>query len=146
MRAVVDTNIIIRAVIKPAGTVGPVLGRLRDGDYTAVYSGSILDELVAKLALPRIAKKYQLSQGDIEDLLGLLALRGRLVNPSRTVRVCRDPGDDMFIEAALEGEADWVVTGDSDLLTLEKFERIRFVPPRVFLQAFTPPSEEHGGA
>ncbi len=136
MRAVIDTNIIIRAMIKPLGTVGPVLGRLRNGEYTAVYSEAILDEMVTKLALPRIAKKYQIGEGDIEDLLGLLALRGDLVNPTRFVQVCRDADDDMLIEAALEGKAGWVVTGDQDLLTLEKFESIRFVSPRVFLQAF----------
>jgi putative PIN family toxin of toxin-antitoxin system len=136
MRAVIDTNIVIRAVIKPLGTVGPVLDRLRNGDYTAVYSEGILGELVAKLALPRIGEKYHIGQGDIDDLLGLLALRGELVNPTRSVRVCRDPADDMFIEAALEGKADWVVTGDGDLLVLEKFEGVRFVSPRLFLQAF----------
>jgi putative PIN family toxin of toxin-antitoxin system len=136
MRAVIDTNIIIRAVIKPSGTVGPVLQRLRNCEFTAVYSEAILEEIVAKLALPRISKKYQLEEGVIEDLLGLLALRGELVNPSRPVRACRDPDDDMLIEAALEGKAEWVVTGDQELLTLEKFEGIRFVTPRTFLQAF----------
>ncbi len=136
MRAVIDTNIIIRAVIKPRGTVGPVLGRLRNGEFTAIYTEAILEEILAKLALPRISKKYEIGDNAVEDLLVLLALRGELVNPSRLVRVCRDPDDDMFIEAALEGKAEWVVTGDQDLLTLEKFERIHFVTPRTFLQSF----------
>lgn len=136
MRAVIDTNIIIRAVIKPRGTVGPVLERLRNGEFTAIYTESILEEMLAKLALPRIREKYQIGDDDVESLLGLLALRGELVNPSRSVRACRDPDDDMFIEAALEGNAEWVVTGDRDLLSLEKFEGVRFVTPRTFLQAF----------
>jgi len=136
MRAVIDTNVIIRAVIKPTGTVGPVLERLRSGEFTAIYTESILEEMLAKLALPRIREKYQIGDDDVERLLGLLALRGELVNPSRSVRSCRDPDDDMFIEAALEGNAEWVVTGDQDLLSLEKFEGIRFVTPRIFLQAF----------
>ncbi len=136
MRAVIDTNVIIRAVIKPMGTVGPVLERLRSGEFTAIYTESILEEMLAKLALPRIREKYQIGDDDVERLLGLLALRGELVNPSRSVRACRDPDGDMFIEAALEGNAEWVVTGDQDLLSLEKFEGIRFVTPRIFLQAF----------
>jgi predicted nucleic acid-binding protein len=49
MRVVVDTNILIRALIKPRGTVGPMLSRLRNGDYTVAYSTPILDELVEKL-------------------------------------------------------------------------------------------------
>ena len=46
MRAVVDTNILVRALIMPQGTVGPVLHRLRRGDYTLLYSQSLLEELV----------------------------------------------------------------------------------------------------
>ncbi len=96
-RAVVDTNILIRAVIMPSGTVGPVITRLRAGDYTIVYSYPLADELLKKLALPRIREKYHLTNQDIDDLLSLMALRGELVNPTRKVKVCRDPKDDMFI-------------------------------------------------
>jgi putative PIN family toxin of toxin-antitoxin system len=136
MRAVIDTNIIIRAIIKPKGTVGAVLDRLRDGEYTAVFSESLLNELLAKLALPRIRNKYSITGGDVADLLTLLALKGELVKSERTVEVCRDADDDMVIEAALAGEAEWVVTGDQDLLVLEKFETVRFVTPQTFLSAF----------
>ena len=60
MRAVVDTNILIRALIKPQGTVGPVLSRLRNDEYILVYPAPILNELIEKLALPRIRRKYHL--------------------------------------------------------------------------------------
>lgn len=134
LRAVVDTNLLLRAVIKPTGTVGPVISRLRDGDFTLVYSQPLIDELVAKLALPRIREKYSLTDGDIDNLLALIALRGELVAPTRTVKVCRDPKDDMFIEAALAGHAEVVVTGDEDLLILKQFETVRFVAARAFLE------------
>jgi putative PIN family toxin of toxin-antitoxin system len=136
MRAVVDTNILIRALIKPLGTVGPVIRRLRDGDYTLVYSAPLLDELMETLALPRIRHKYRLAESHVEALVALITLRGDLVMPDRKVRVCRDPEDDMLIEAALAGGAEHVVTGDEDLLTLKRFETVRFVTPRAFLAAF----------
>jgi uncharacterized protein len=136
MQAVVDTNILIRALIKPQGTVGPILSRLRNGDYTLVYSTPILDEVIEKLALPRIRHKYQVEEAQIEALVALIALRGALVVPTRRVTVCRDPDDNMFIEAALAGSAKYVVTGDKDLLTLKRFETVRFVTPRTFLAAF----------
>jgi putative PIN family toxin of toxin-antitoxin system len=136
MRAVVDTNILIRALIKPRGTVGPVISRLRDGDYTLVYSTPLLDELIEKLALSRIRQKYRLGEREIEALVALIVLRGELVVPHRQVKVCRDPADDMFIDAALAGKVSYVVTGDKDLLTLKKFETVRFVTPRTFLMAF----------
>ena len=73
---------------------------------------------------------------DIEALVALIALRGDLVTPNRSIKVCRDPDDDMVIEAALAGMAEYIVTGDKDLLTLKKFESIRFITPRVFLAMF----------
>lgn len=58
------------------------------------------------------------------------------VAPKRKIKVCRDPEDDMLIEAALAGGAEYVVTGDEDLLTLKRFETVRFVTPRLFLAAY----------
>jgi len=133
IRAVVDTNILICSLIKPHGTVGPIIPHLRDGDYTLVYSAPLVDELVAKLSLPRIQVKYHVRLEEIEALVALIVLQGERVIPTRKVKLCRDPKDDMFIEAALAGEAQVVVTGDDDLLTLNKFETVRFVTPRAFL-------------
>ncbi|MBI4772367.1 MAG: putative toxin-antitoxin system toxin component, PIN family [Chloroflexi bacterium] len=135
MRAVIDTNILIRALIRPEGTVGPVIPRLIRSDYTLVYSVPLRDELTAKLALPRIRGKYHVTDSQVEALLDTIALRGDLVTPTRTVPVCRDPKDNMFIEAALAGTAEYVVTGDKDLLVLIQFETVKFVTPREFLEA-----------
>jgi putative PIN family toxin of toxin-antitoxin system len=135
LRAVVDTNILIRAYIKPEGTVGPVLHRLRLGDYVLICSIPLFDELLAKLALPRIRVKYSVTDEDLEALTDLITLRALWVTPIRQVQVCRDPDDDMVIEAALAGQANYVVTGDKDLLTLGQFEGIRFVPAHAFLAA-----------
>jgi predicted nucleic acid-binding protein len=60
MRAVVDTSILVRALIKPRGTVGPVLRRLRDGAYTLIYSEPLLEELADVLSRPRIRDKYHI--------------------------------------------------------------------------------------
>jgi len=144
MRAVVDTNILIRALIKPDGTVGPILRRLVRGDYVLVYSRPLLVELLEKLELPRIKEKYGLTDEDNADVIALIVLRGEVVIPVVKVTVCRDPEDNMVIEAALAGEATFVVTGDEDLLSLDAYETVRFVTPRDFLtlldEAATPAS------
>ncbi len=133
IRAVIDTNMLIRALIKPQGTVGPVLTTLRDGRYTIVYAPELLDELIEKLSLPRIRLKYHVETEQIEALLGIVALRGEMVTPGHRIKVCRDPDDDILIQVALTGNAGFVVTGDNDLLVLKAYKDVRFVTPRDFL-------------
>ena len=83
MRVVVDTNILVRALIRPQGTVGPVLLRLRRGDYTLLYSDATLEELIDVLNRPRIRDKYSLSEADIRTVVALILLRGEYVVPAR---------------------------------------------------------------
>lgn len=134
MRAVVDTNIIVRALIMPHGTVGPVLLRLRQGDYTLLYAQSLLEELVDVLNRPRIRRKYRLTDNDIQSVLALILLRGEEVKPQQAVSVCRDPKDNKFLEVALTGQADVIISGDDDLLALHPFAGIPIVSPSTFLQ------------
>lgn len=133
LRAVVDTNILVRAVIKPLGSVGPVLRRLRDGAYVLLYSEPLLTELVDVLNRPRIRDKYGLTLDDIETVVALVLLRGEGIAPTRRIDICRDPKDNMILEAAADGNADVIVSGDKDLLDLEAFEEIPIVGPADFL-------------
>jgi putative PIN family toxin of toxin-antitoxin system len=134
MRAVVDTNILVRAVIQPAGAVGPVLMRLRQGDYTLLYAQPLLEELVDVLNRPRIRDKYQLTDQDIQAVIGLILLRGEAVLPQERITACRDPKDDKFLEVAVAGEADVIISGDDDLLVLHPFAGIPILSPSAFLR------------
>lgn len=133
MRAVVDTNILVRALIRPQGTVGPVLLRLRNGDYTLLYSQSTLEELIDVLNRPRIKGKYGLSTQDIRTVLALILLRGEEVVTTTHIDACRDPKDNKFLEVAVDGGADVIVSGDEDLLVLHPFSRVPILQPVEFL-------------
>ena len=61
-------------------------------------------------------------------------LRAHLVEPDEAISVCRDPKDNMVLEAALAGGAKFIVTGDEDLLVLNPFRNIAIVAPSVFLR------------
>jgi len=135
MRVVVDTNILVRAVIKPAGTVGPVLQRLRNSGYTLLYSEALLAELADVLNRPRIRHKYHLEDEDIATVLALILLRGEAVTPARRINACRDAKDNYILEAAITGRADAIVSGDQDLLVLNPFEGIPIIGPSAFLAA-----------
>lgn len=133
MRAVIDTNILVRALINRAGTVRPMLTALDAGLYTVVLSAALLTELTRVLRRPRMRTRYGIAEDDIRDLLQLLIRHGEIVMPTRTIQVCRDPRDDMFLEAAVAGGADVIVSGDKDLLVLHPFEGIPIVSPAAFL-------------
>lgn len=136
LRAVVDTNLIVRSVIMPSGSVGPILQRLRNQEYTYLYSRQTLQEVADVLSRRRIRVKYGISEDHISTILQLLMLRGELVAPRRHFKLCRDPKDNMFLDAAVAGSADTLATGDEDLLTLRTIEGIPIVTARDFLTRF----------
>ncbi|MBK9091584.1 MAG: putative toxin-antitoxin system toxin component, PIN family [Anaerolineae bacterium] len=120
-------------MIKPQGSVGPVLYRLRRRDYTLLQSRATLDEIVEVLHRPRLRTKYQLSDGVLRATIRLIVARSELVHPDVQIAACRDPKDDKFLEVAVTGQADVIVSGDEDLLTLTPFANIPIVSPARFL-------------
>jgi putative PIN family toxin of toxin-antitoxin system len=133
MRAVVDTGVLVSALIRRQGTTGEVLSALRDGRFTAVYSTDLLVEIVDVLGRPAMSAKYHIEPDDIGVVINLIRLRGDLVTPVRKVTACRDHKDNKFLEAALAGAADCVVSGDADLLDLTPYEDILILRPAEFL-------------
>jgi len=133
MRAVIDTNILIRALLKPSGTVAPILDNLRHGAFAALYSSELLQEIIEVLGRPRFQTKYGIQSQDVETLIALLVLRGEEVIPRRKIEICRDPKDNKILEVAVEGRADAIVSGDEDLRVLHPFEGIPILTPRDFL-------------
>ena len=136
MRVVVDTNVLASGLIQRQGATGQVLRHLRDGRFTLIYSVPLLLEPVEVLSRPHIQQKYHLRSDDITVLLNLIRLRGELVSPKREINICRDPQDNFILEAAIEGNADAVVSGDKDLLDLKEFVSISILRVVEFLAKF----------
>lgn len=134
IRAVVDTSILVRALLKPSGTVGPVLDLLIAGRFTLLYSESILEELEDVLNRPRLRRRFPMADEDVDGVLELIQLRGEEIVVEQGLSVCRDPKDDKFLEVAVKGRSDVIVTGDEDLLVLGPFEGIPIVGAREFLE------------
>jgi len=111
MRAVLDTNILVSALLKPSGPPGNLLQCLRNGSFIVVFSPALLDEIAAVMMSPKIRIKYGLTRRDVETVFSLFALRGEIAEGTEKIRICRDPEDDFLIEAAAAGRADYLVTG-----------------------------------
>jgi putative PIN family toxin of toxin-antitoxin system len=133
MHAVIDTGVLVSALIKPGGATGEVLYALRDGRLTVIYSTDTLVEIIDVLGRPAFRAKYHIMPEDITALVNLIRLRGELVTPQKKISACRDPKDNKFLEATLAGEADCIVSGDADLFALTPFEDIPILRPAEIL-------------
>lgn len=133
MRAVVDTGVIVSALIRRDSVPGEILFALRQRRFEIVYTTAILIEIIDVLSRPKIRTKYQLQPQDAEAMINLIRQRGYLVSPLQRITYCRDPKDNKFLEAALAGKANWLVCGDADLLDMVIFQTIPILRPTEFL-------------
>ena len=129
-RVVLDTNTIVSG-LGWGGAPAAVLDAALAGRFDLVTSPALLDELRRVLSYP----KLQAVIGDADEFVELMALTAIVVTPTTTVELARDPDDDRLLEAAPAGEAEAIVTGDLDLLTLQRVGQIRILAARDFLDS-----------
>ncbi len=133
-RVVLDTNVLISAVLSPLGKPFACLSWVLD-NATLIVSRELLDEVETRLARPKFNKYVDDSRR--RAFVADLALSALQVELSGMLRVCRDPDDDKLLEMAVVGRADCLVTGDQDLLVLDPFQRIPILTPAGFLAALS---------
>ena len=92
------------------------------------------DEIDAEIVRV-LTEKFSWEQHRATLALQAILVRGIRVKIRGTVRECRDPNDDMFLECAALAEADLLIAGDKDLLTLGAYEQTRIVTPSEYLRA-----------
>lgn len=135
-RVVLDVNVLISAVIAPLGQPRQVFSAWRAERYELITSEGIIAELEQKLALPRIARRYQVTPELARDTLTLLIMHATsLVVPTEArLSVTGDPEDDLVLATGRLARAEYLVTGDHGLLELGAYEGILIISPREFLQ------------
>ena len=129
-RVVLDTNVLISGALSSTSTPALALEKaISDGQLLA--STATLRELVEKL----LSVKFDpyVSREKRDALILRLAPLVEIVEVVQTIRASRDPKDDKFLEVAVNGRADVVVTGDGDLLELNPFRGIAIVTPAAYI-------------
>jgi len=139
IRAVLDANVYVSAAVRPEGPPGQIIGRfLRDGAFEIVMSQAIVEEVLRSLGYPKV-RKYIRPGLDLELWFEDIVVLSHLVAEERELGgASKDPDDDKYLAAAIEGRAGFVVAGDSDLLDLKEYDGIRIVSLRVFLDLLVP--------
>ena len=134
MRVVLDTNVVISATLIKGGNEDRILRAWQRGAFQLVVSRQILEEMGRVLFYERIRKFQWMDDADVVALLQILAAESVLVAGRLKVKASRDPADDKFLAAAVEGKAEYVVTGDKDLLVLKAYRRVEIVTPGRFVR------------
>lgn len=126
MRVVIDSNIWVSYLINPGTpfqeTVDTLLGKA-----TVLYSDATLQEVLQVLLRPKFRRYVDIE--DAYDFAARLSTEGELVDAPAAIKVCRDPKDDKFLDLAVSGKADMIVTGDADLPALDPFRGIAILRP-----------------
>ncbi len=131
MRCVVDTNVIVSASMLslsvPRHAVEKVLR-----ESVLLFSESTMDEL--KDVLFRSKFDRYVSREDRALFLAQLSVAAEIVSIIQLIRECRDPKDDKFLEVALNGRADVIITGDADLLAIHPWREIAILTASQYLK------------
>jgi len=134
LRAVLDANVYVSAYVRPEGPPGQTIARfLRDASFEIVLSAEIVEEVLQALAYPKVRKAVRTKIDPelwFEDILVLAQL---ITGEYKISGLSKDPDDDKYIAAAIEGRAVFVVSGDPDLLTVGEHQGVRIITPRAFL-------------
>ena len=132
MKIVLDTNALVSAI----GWEGPparILRVCRTGQFSLITSPQLLEELTRVLTYSKLRVVAQ--HPDLPEILKWLHAPEQVVIPRRTVHIITvDPPDNRVLEAAVEGKADVIISGDEHLLGLKVFEGIPILTPAVFCQ------------
>ena len=133
MRVVWDTNVFVSG-IHWAGSSEKILRAWMDREFELVSSLPIIEELLRIL----MSFKVPLEPDDISWWESLILEKSIIVVPAEKLDIVTDPDDNKFVEAALEGEAKYIVSQDKHLLILKKYHGVNVLHPNEFLKLLYP--------
>lgn len=127
----VDTNVIVSGLITTATPPALILDAIRDKVVTLLVSDAVVDEYLRFLEYSHIRKYKKITDEAIGHLTALFIYEAERVEIFSEVKKSRDPDDNKFLSLAVEGQADFIVTGDkADLLSIKEIEGIQIITAR----------------
>jgi putative PIN family toxin of toxin-antitoxin system len=132
-RVVIDTNVFISALLNPLGTPKKVIN-IAVSQFTILQSEATYQELATRISKKKFDK--YLEKDDRLDFLSSLKNRSLFVDIWHETRVCSDLDDNKFLELAVSGMAQYIITGDKELLILNTYQGIPIITPAEFLVIF----------
>jgi len=130
-RVVIDTNVLVSRLLLPDFIPAQAV-RMARREGRLLVSEATMYELADVLSRRKLDRYVSLENR--KQFIRELRRVAELVPIIQIVRECRDPSDDKFLEVALNGRADLIITGDQDLIALNPWREIEIVSPAEYLQ------------
>ena len=139
-RATLDTNLFLRALIRRGNLSDRILNLWRVGRFILVLSKAILSEIHAVLLRPSLIRKYRYSPEAVSKLIDLLTQKAIRIDTPFSLKLCRDPKDNPFVDCAILGRVHFLVSYDNDILDDAKLKQALFefgvevISPPLFME------------
>ncbi|MBI2907186.1 MAG: putative toxin-antitoxin system toxin component, PIN family [Chloroflexi bacterium] len=134
---VLDVNVVISAILAPRGVTRQILSAWEAQRFLLLISEGIIAQIEEKLRHPKIGGGYGVSEEDIVWVRSLLLTQSQvvLIKPQDIISVTGDPEDDYVLATTRLGKAEYLVTGDRGLLTLDEYAGAKIITPRQLLDS-----------
>jgi len=132
MRVVIDTNVIVSGLLSPHGPPGEIVRMVASGSLEVCYDARILSEYAGVLPRP----KFRLDRVEAQHLLEKVERHGWVVSATPLAKRLPDRNDEKFLEVALAGGAEYLVTGNLKHYPPAKRQSVRVVSPAEFLALY----------
>lgn len=137
IKIVIDTNVFISGVLTPGRAPAQLLELVLSGTVKLVISPQIIQEIQRVIEYPgiiKLMKKRKLEAKELEKTIFRIMRVAQITSGAVMVQgVAADPSDDIFLACALEGQAEFIVSGDHHLTDLKNYQGIRIIPPAAFI-------------
>jgi putative PIN family toxin of toxin-antitoxin system len=122
-KIILDTNLWISFLITKK--LIEIDNLIENKKITLIFSDELIAEFVEVVQRPKFEKYF--SKEDIEKILNYFDQFGKLIKVKSDIQICRDEKDNFLLNLSVDSKADYLITGDSDLLVLEKIERTKIM-------------------
>lgn len=129
LKIVLDTNILISFLI--TRQFDKLDDKILSGKFKLLFSNELFEEFIAVSQRPKFRRFF--SKSDVESLLSLLLDYGILIKTFSELKLCRDSEDNFLLNLSLDGEANYLITGDKDLLDLKMIGNAKIITMPDFL-------------
>ena len=134
IRVVLDANVFVSAVLTSSGNPSRIIDMLREGKIKLLISPAILAEVKTALLYPKLVKLHGRSKRWIDGFLRELSAIAEITPGDLLVDAIKDdPSDNIYLACAVEGKADFIVSGDKHLRQLGSFRDIPILEPVRFV-------------